>query len=95
MFGFGESTGAVQKLSWYLTRDVKMALVAGIVFSMPILPGLARLKERLARSRRESSVAFLEFPLAACQTIGLCLTLIVSVMFLSAGTHNPFIYFRF
>ena len=95
MFGFSQSTGAIQELSWYLTREVKMALLVGILFSMPILPALARLKENLAHSQQESSLAFLEFPLDICQTVGLCLTLIVSLMFLSAGTHNPFIYFRF
>jgi alginate O-acetyltransferase complex protein AlgI len=95
MFGLGEPTGAVQELSWHLTRDVKIALLAGILFSMPILPALARLKKNLVRPHQETSLAMLEFPLAVFQTIALCVTLIVSLMFLSAGTHNPFIYFRF
>ncbi|MFC1635034.1 MBOAT family O-acyltransferase [Planctomycetota bacterium] len=95
MFGFGESTGAVQELSWHLTRDVKMALLAGVIFSMPVLPALARLKENLAQSYQGRVRAAVELPFAVCRTIGLYLILIVCLMFLSAGTHNPFIYFRF
>jgi len=95
MFGFGESTGAVQELSWYLTRDVKMALLAGVIFSMPVLPALARFHKKLVRSYPGRVRAAVELSFAVCGTIALCLTLIVCLMLLSAGTHNPFIYFRF
>ena len=95
MFGFGASAGAVQELSWHLTRDVKMALLAGMIFSMPVLPALSRLQENLVRSYHGPARTVVELPFAICRTLGLCLTLIVCLMFLSAGTHNPFIYFRF
>ena len=95
MFGFGESTGAVQELSWHLTRDVKTALLLGVIFSMPVVPALARLKKHLAQSYQGSGRAVVEFPLAVCRTLGLYLILIVCLMLLSASTHNPFIYFRF
>lgn len=95
MFDFGEHTGAVQELSWYLTREVKMALFVGGIFSMPILPALSRLKHSLIVSCEGPTRAAMELVFAVCHTIGLCFTLVICSMLLSAGTHNPFIYFRF
>jgi alginate O-acetyltransferase complex protein AlgI len=95
MFGLGEHTGAVQELSWHLTREVKMALIAGLIFSVPVMPALVRLKQNLIVSYEEPKRTVVELIFAVCRIIGLCFTLILCTMLLSAGTHNPFIYFRF
>ncbi len=95
MFGFGEHTGAVQELSWHLTREVKMALLIGVIFSMPVLPAITRLKQTLILSYEGSTQTALEFIFSVSRTIGLCALSVICAMYLSAGTHNPFIYFRF
>jgi alginate O-acetyltransferase complex protein AlgI len=95
MFGFGEHTGAVQELSWHLTREVKMALLVGVIFSMPVLPALTRLKKSLIVSYEQPTQVAVELVFSVCRTIGLCALFVICAMYLSAGTHNPFIYFRF
>jgi alginate O-acetyltransferase complex protein AlgI len=95
MFGFGEHTGAVQELSWHLTREVKLALITGTIFSIPVIPAFVHLKQNFIFSHEEPTRTVVELIYAVCRTIGLCFILIVCSMLLSAGTHNPFIYFRF
>ena len=95
MFGFSEHTGAVQELSWHLTREVNMALIAGVIFSMPVIPAIGQLKQNILTSYEEPMRNLVEFIFSVCRITVLCFTLIICSMLLSAGTHNPFIYFRF
>ena len=47
MFGFAGNVSSVQDIDWFLTREIRIALIAGIIFSMPILPGLVELRDKL------------------------------------------------
>jgi len=95
MFGFTKNVSSVQDIDWFLTREIRIALIAGIIFSMPTLPGFVELCDRLlvwlkGVSRTAATIIF-----GAFRVIGLCALFVICVMYLSAGTHNPFIYFRF
>jgi alginate O-acetyltransferase complex protein AlgI len=95
MFGFTKNVSSVQDIDWFLTREIRIALIAGIIFSMPTLPGFVLLCDKLlvwlkGVSRTAATIIF-----GAFRVIGLCALFVICVMYLSAGTHNPFIYFRF
>ena len=74
----------------YFSSDVRIALVAGIVFSMPVYPHLRRLAARAAETGVAGAGAV--ETLRVVGLMGLCL---LCAMSLGAGTRNPFIYFRF
>lgn len=74
-------------VSWYVTPEVALAMIAGALGSAPIVPALAA---RWARSDG-SPLAWT----AAAGTGALVLLLVASIMQVAARTYNPFIYFRF
>ena len=88
MFGASPATGIEHPLALFVDGPTLLALVAGVVGSMPVL---AILQRRLASSPRPAiavaagigELAALSLILLACSTM------------LAAGTYNPFIYFRF
>jgi alginate O-acetyltransferase complex protein AlgI len=69
-------------VQWYLTPELWLALVAGVIGSMPWVPALARDREQSWTLDLVSTAALVAM-LAAC------------VMQMAARTYNPFIYFRF
>jgi alginate O-acetyltransferase complex protein AlgI len=69
-------------VQWYLTREVALAILAGVIGSMPWVPALAQ--------RAERSIA-----VEAVATASLAVLLVASIMQMAARTYNPFIYFRF
>ncbi len=89
MFGLAEPSAQAQSLSWYLTSDVKAALILGILFSAPV----AAFAETLlpASDDRPFRQALRE----GLRTAVMGSIFLLCLMNLSSGTHNPFIYFRF
>jgi len=78
----------------YLNGELLLATVIGIVGSTPLVRNIgSRMAERLVTDSQASPVARLAFSgtelLAYGTIMGLCF------VSLAAGTHNPFIYFRF
>ncbi len=95
MFGFGADAAATQELDWYLTREVRIALIAGIMFSMPLLPALAGSANQAVARITGAARGAAEWTVSTCRLLCVCSLFVLCTMFLSAGTHNPFIYFRF
>lgn len=79
----------------FVSRDVLIALVAGVVGAVPFLDWAIAWAQRLpARMPRPVALALgVAGPLAA--VVGLLAVLVASAVLLAAQTHNPFIYFRF
>ena len=71
-------------VAWYLTPELWLALVAGVIGSAPWLPALA------ARTDARGNWA-----LSLANTAALTALLVLSIMSVAARTYNPFIYFRF
>jgi len=94
MFGSSKGDGIVYHTALYFDNEVKLALIAGIIFSAPILPFLKKVKGNLTKTD-ESSTSWTENIAALLSTIFLSLLLLTSIMSLAAGSYNPFIYFRF
>ncbi|MBF0474382.1 MAG: MBOAT family protein [Deltaproteobacteria bacterium] len=90
MFGFGAAGHTTQPARFYLENDVILALMCGIVGSMPWAPVLNRWFNAIARDTRWEKL--LAEPVSL-----VCLTLVMALTAasLASGTSNPFIYFRF
>jgi len=92
MTGLGHAEPTVYDVTWYLTPEVVVAMVTGMVAATPIAPTLGRIL--WTDGDAEASVRFAWLPSAAV-TAGLFVLLFASVMLSAARTYNPFIYFRF
>ncbi len=85
----GTAGSETQAPSVRLEVDIVLAMVAGVVLSTPIARSLARIRVRSSRQRPVqlawslASILFIAVILYAC------------AMEMAAGTHQPFIYFRF
>lgn len=88
MFGLVDSGDPIFYLGVYLTPAVKVALIAGLIGAMPWMPRLAKRVQAMPASGPR-------FAFQVLGVAGLALILLTSAMELSAGTYNPFIYFRF
>jgi len=83
--GQSPSAPTMYTVGWYLTPELWLALIAGVIGSAPWVPALAR---RIAEPRERTGVAILN-------TAVLMALLVLCVMHVAARTYNPFIYFRF
>ena len=92
MAGLGEARPTPYAVSWYLTPEVGLALLAGVVGSTPIVPALAAWRARLGAGGPRR---LLPGALDRAATAALVLLLVVSVTQVAARAYNPFIYFRF
>ncbi|MGC4085282.1 MAG: hypothetical protein QM736_24965 [Vicinamibacterales bacterium] len=88
MFGFGSGEMPPLRLTWYLTPEVRLALVAGIIGSTPIVPFLRARIEQHAPGWRSIATD-------AAGTVALLAIFVAALLQVAARTYNPFIYFRF
>ncbi|HTF89262.1 MAG TPA: MBOAT family O-acyltransferase [Planctomycetota bacterium] len=89
MFGMSKGNPALVYPALYLDSARELVLVAGLIGAMPWLP---KLKQWLDR---EPAFAWRKRLLGAGSDLLLCAILLLCSLELSAGTFNPFIYFRF
>jgi alginate O-acetyltransferase complex protein AlgI len=92
MAGFGAGDG--QALH-FLQPHTVAAIAAGLLFATPVAPRIALALARTADAGRRPAGLAAGLSLAVGQPLLVAGLLLVSVMVLSAGTYNPFIYFRF
>ena len=92
MLGIGNA-GAIHAASHYWNRAVALACLFGVLGSAPLVPWLG---ERLERLRARGGLGgALGLTADAAAQAALLAILVVCAAWLAAGTHNPFIYFRF
>jgi alginate O-acetyltransferase complex protein AlgI len=88
MFGFSDAPMPAVRLTWYLTPEVRLALLAGIVGSMPVVPVLRTLSER-------ASGYWQGWATEAAATVALVAVFLAALLQVAARSYNPYIYFRF
>ena len=66
-------------------------MIIGVIFSVDVFSAAKGLKNKIAEDNGKITEIFAGFVRVTWQL----LVLISSIMVLSAGTHNPFIYYRF
>lgn len=87
MAGLAGGAGVEYYPALYLHRELLMVSLAGVMGSMPIIPSVQR--------RLTKRMGWTDALVAMARLGGVALLLFASAMKLAAGTHNPFIYFRF
>jgi alginate O-acetyltransferase complex protein AlgI len=95
MAGLGTGTSVQYYPALYIDSQLVLALVAGAIGSAPLLPILVHTRTKLLAQAAGAVRAGLNLGLGLADVAGHALLLVVSAMLLAAGTHNPFIYFRF
>lgn len=88
MFGRGVGAPTPFALGFYLTPELGLALAAGVIGAMPVVPWLRRWQLSFTSP----------WPRLGLDTVATALLMAVfvaAVMQMAANTYNPFIYFRF
>ena len=88
MAGLSTAAPTIYTLQWYLTSELWLTLIAGVIGSTPWVVALAR---RLARAEP----APFDWRVSLASTTALAALLLASIVSIAARTYNPFIYFRF
>jgi alginate O-acetyltransferase complex protein AlgI len=94
MAGLGEASAVEYYPATYLRADVVLALLAGVLFSVPVLPALRQLRDSLA-ARHPGRVEVIDTVFGFSGLVVLGVLALGSSMLLAGGTYNPFIYFNF
>lgn len=87
MFGFGKGTGVKYYTELYINPELAAILILGILASFPVFGWI---KNRIVNR----NVLFLNV-IRPLEFLFMVSVFFLSVMTISAGTYNPFIYFRF
>ncbi|HEY7789411.1 MAG TPA: MBOAT family protein [Vicinamibacterales bacterium] len=93
MSGFATGAPTAYSAAFYLDRETLLVLACGIIGSTPLVPlAIRRAQERLAA---EGTPDVMQWSAGFATTAALMALLLASILFIAAGTYNPFIYFRF
>jgi alginate O-acetyltransferase complex protein AlgI len=92
MAGMATAAPTPFAVSWYLTPELLLALAAGCIGSVPIVPELSRLATRADGGANAPAVPALW---AAGVLVAVAVLLAASVTQVALGAFTPFIYFRF
>jgi alginate O-acetyltransferase complex protein AlgI len=95
MAGLGSGAGLEYHTGLYIDSQLILALVAGAIGSAPVLPMAVRIREAVVARAPGLVGVGLNAGFGLADVAGHSLLLLASAMLLAAGTHNPFIYFRF
>ncbi len=92
MLGFAPGAGATYSVMKYLNAEFVLALIAGVIFSTPLVPWLSYLREKFVASRTGKVPAALEGIFSFGSLVAYVFVLVASSAWVAAGTYNPFIY---
>jgi len=96
MAGLGAGAATPYAASWYLTPELLLAGLAGIIGSMPVVPALAPyITSHRAAAGGHDAAAKMSAPWALGTAVALAVMLLASMTQVAAGAFSPFIYFRF
>jgi alginate O-acetyltransferase complex protein AlgI len=91
MAGFAQGDGVTFRVTQFLDPRLLLAMAAGTLACLPLLPALRRRLAANGPGRREG----LRRSLALGGAAALVVLLVFSAMCISSGTYNPFLYFKF
>lgn len=95
MAGLSPHAGPEANLALYWDLKTALALICGVIGSMPIIPWMAERRRQWLESGRRGLIAVDAGLDALIHLVALPLVFVLCAMFLASGTHNPFIYFQF
>jgi alginate O-acetyltransferase complex protein AlgI len=86
---------AIFTLQASFNRTAGVAIVAGIIGSMPVAPLVSRWIDRGVSALKGSAAGIGEFVASLAEMGAMAFIFIASAAFSASNTYNPFIYFRF
>ena len=96
MVGLAAGTGELQSATTYLGPELWIVMIAGAIFSLPIVPAIQRRAHALLNGASSPAFRVLAELVAQPLLLGLLFTLLLLCSSkMAVGTYNPFIYFRF
>lgn len=95
MIGFGAGNSKMYYPEFYLRADIVTVLILAMVCSHPLLPTLKSLVLSVSEQRGRNGRRCLRLTWASLRLVTMLATIFLASLFLSSGTYNPFIYFRF
>jgi alginate O-acetyltransferase complex protein AlgI len=95
MHGFGYETNLGTGALLHVDKDIQAAIIAGIIFSFPVLTPLKKLGNYLIGKSTEFVATVVGASANIVKTSVMVVIFYMSIIFLSSGTYNPFIYYRF
>jgi len=88
-------SAATQPLARYLSKQVLVTMIAGVLFSMPLWSAFKALLARARAKLPEKPQGVLIQVGAYAELLLIVLLLVVSSAWMAGNTYNPFIYYRF
>ncbi|MCB9232541.1 MAG: MBOAT family protein [Bacteroidia bacterium] len=95
MFGFAQSEGGWAEVTFYLDTEFTLCLAIGLIGSLGFFPWLQKGCSSLLRGNSQSPAPLWQNLMGGLFLVGLAAILLLSAMYVSADTYNPFIYYRF
>ncbi len=91
MFGIGKPFHSIYSLEYFITYETILALIFGVLFSLPVYIFFAQALNKYAESDMAKQLICYYCP----KFIIVSTLMMLSVLKISSSTYNPFIYFRF
>jgi alginate O-acetyltransferase complex protein AlgI len=95
MVGFSAGDGLMVNVASYINNYLLLMIGMGLIGSIPICPFFKKINETTFTGRSHPSFQYFKMIFVTVNIISLLVIFILSVMSLSSGTYNPFIYYRF
>jgi alginate O-acetyltransferase complex protein AlgI len=95
MMGIAPVSSIEYNLSIYLNPALLLALAAGVLGSMPLIPLVRRWQEKMAVKLQGGRAILFDTGASLLNLATLAAIFLVSISLSAAGTYSPFIYFRF
>ena len=95
MVGLSSGNNVNYHLALYLNIERVTILIIGIICSMPFLNPLQASWRNFQLSGQTKAISGLQWLGAGMEFATLSFIFVLSVIYVAAGTYNPFIYFRF
>jgi alginate O-acetyltransferase complex protein AlgI len=95
MFGLRHGSGLEYNLALYLDPALLLALTAGVLGSMPVVPLVRRAWERIVQQSPQAQALAWEAIGRMAGVAMLALIFFGSAMMAAHGSYSPFIYYRF
>ena len=95
MFGLRHGSGVEYNLALYLNSALVVALVAGIIGSMPVVPAVRRWWETVADRQARQGNLLVDVLGYGARLAALAVIFVGSAIMSAHGSYSPFIYYRF
>ncbi|MBB6454563.1 alginate O-acetyltransferase complex protein AlgI [Salirhabdus euzebyi] len=95
MFNPFKITSNIYNVHYFITNEVLLILIIGIIGATPLLKIMTSKVENYVVSSNDIKYLIIRFFYGFLNPITYILVLIFSIMSLATSTYNPFIYFRF